>query len=278
MRRWFRAWRRQRARGHAAPPSREPIPAFPRATMEALRLLRDAHAPPDAVASAIERNPGLVVRLLRIVNSAAFGLRREVTRTSHALTLLGRTKVESILIACAVKDQLGTTVARAPLPDHWEQAAWRAALARGLAARLHPETQSECFVGGMLLDIGLPVLAAEFPGPYRELLSAWSVDPDVDVVALEREAVGMSHTDVGRAMAQQWELPAFLQGMIEDHHQCPPPPSCPPAVALVAGLPPAADASDLVRATAPFGLDATWVTATYATARAEAASLAEQLT
>ncbi|MEM9693957.1 MAG: HDOD domain-containing protein [Myxococcota bacterium] len=274
MRRWFRQWKRERQRGSVARRGAStPIPAFPQATLAALRMLRDPDSNPAAIAEAIDQNPGLVVQLLRVVNSAAYGLRREATRTSHALNLLGRTKVESILVAFAVKHQLDDVVRNGAAKDHWEQAALRASAARGFARLVHPESQAECFVGAMLLDIGVPVLAAEFPEDYRDVLERWTHEQGLDLVELENEAVGLDHAAVGEEMARAWELPAFLQNVIAHHHGGG---DVPPAIGLVANVA-SRDAVDLVVAQASrIGIDGDTARSIWEQAELEASGLAEQ--
>jgi len=66
------------------------LPSFSTMTVSALRLLRDPKSSTAAIAEAIESNPGVVVRLLRMVNSAAYGLAQRVDRVGHAVNLLGR--------------------------------------------------------------------------------------------------------------------------------------------------------------------------------------------
>ncbi len=252
MKRWLRGFL-ARKRGVTLArrlSSEHPLPSFPQSTMDALKLLRDPTATPEAIASSIEQNPGLVVQLLRTVNSAAFGLRREVTRASHAINLLGRTQVESLVVGVAVQKQLGGLCRDRLLEGHWGQAALRASVARSFAKVMHPETQSESFVAGMLLDMALPLLVSVHPKRYDGVLERWYADEDAELALLEREAIGCDHAEVGAEMARRWELPSIICDAIERHHDG----EVTPALSLAAAIRADLDVDDLVRRAQAHGL------------------------
>lgn len=272
MKRWLRGFL-ARKRGVTLArrlSSEHPLPSFPQSTMEALKLLRDPTAIPEAIAGSIEQNPGLVVELLRTVNSAAFGLRREVTRVSHAIHLLGRTQVESLVVGVAVQKQLGGLCRNELLRGHWDHAALRAAVARSFAKVMHPETQSESFVAGMLLDMALPLLVSVHPKRYDDVLERWYGDAQSDLSQLERDAIGCDHAEVGAEMARCWELPTIICDAIERHHDG----EVTPAISLAASIRAHLDVDDLVRRAQAHGLPPELTRQLAAEAQVNAAELA----
>lgn len=195
------------------------LPTFPGATMSALELLRDPTSCSRKVAQAIEVNPGLVTHLLRIVNSAAYGLRQRVERVSHAIALLGRAQVEALVVASAVKGSLSKATPKTAGKRFWQGAAVRATLAREVAAVVDPPSQSEAFVGGLLQDMALPLLFSSQGAAYRPLVMACAEDPTKQLDALERETFGWDHSVVGACIAQHWSLPQNLMNGIGYHHE-----------------------------------------------------------
>jgi len=195
------------------------LPSFPAAILETLKILRDPKAELDQVSKALETDPGLVVKLLKTVNSAAFGLVREVGNVAHAVNMMGRSRVEALVLALATKDllpreeQAGYEVGR-----FWRAAARRATLARPLAQRLHPATATESFTAALLQDMAVPVLATSLPKRYGPVLETWQDDPASSLEALENQAFGWDHTDIGVLMARHWGLPATLGHAIGGHH------------------------------------------------------------
>lgn len=195
------------------------LPSFPSAVLQTLRLLRDPGSSFQEIARTIEVNPGLMVKLLKMVNSAAFGLRRRVSNASHAVSLLGRSRLESLVIAMTVHGQLPTPTAEGfEAGRFWQAAARRAALARSLAEMLHPQTQSEAFVGGLLQDMAVPMLATARAKEYGPILRHWHETPGTSLEALERTELGCDHPGLGACMAARWELPDTLVTSIGGHH------------------------------------------------------------
>ncbi|HHH30933.1 MAG TPA: HDOD domain-containing protein [Polyangiaceae bacterium] len=192
------------------------LPAFSAATLETLRLLRDPTCSAEMIAESIESNPGVVVRLLRMVNSAAYGLAQRVEGVSHAVSLLGRGKVESVVVAIAVKSSVDNSAG--PLPRFWQLAAARATIARGLAELIHPQTQSEAFVAGMLQDMAMPLLVQAKPVEYRPMIEGWQNDPREELTELEQREFGWDHSEVGACVAHHWRLPDLLIDAIGAHH------------------------------------------------------------
>lgn len=193
------------------------LPSFSAATMNTLRLLRDPTCTAAQIAESIESNPGVVVRLLRMVNSAAYGLAQRVEGVSHAVSLLGRGKVESVVVAIAVKGSVDAS--SGPLPRFWQLAAARATIARGLAELIHPQTQSEAFVAGLLQDMAMPLLLQARPVEYRPMIECWQQAPETELTDLEQQHFGWDHSEVGACVAHHWQLPDLLIDAIGAHHQ-----------------------------------------------------------
>ncbi len=164
-------------------------------------------------------DPGMHVKILRLVNSAAFGLARKVSNLGHAVTLLGRARIETMVLSLAVMDSL-------PLPHNpcmsssrfWLVATKRAGLARMLALHLHAATQAECFTAALLQDIGIPLLSTAKEDTYCPLLEQWNSNPSLELISAEKELLGYNHAQVGAVIAEYWGLPDYLINAIGGHH------------------------------------------------------------
>ncbi len=195
------------------------IPTFPSALMAILDSIRDPDNSMDKVAQQTVADPGLVVRVLKTVNSAAYGLRRSVDNMQHACSLMGRSHLESLVLSLAIQEVLpkssspGFEVAR-----FWTTAFRRASLARLLAARFNPSRQAECFTAGLLLDMAVPLLARSQAPGYGQVLEHWHSDPESNLADLENESFGWTHAQLGAALGCSWQLPEYLVSAIEEHH------------------------------------------------------------
>lgn len=195
------------------------LPSFPAIVMEVLSSLRDPKVSMGGVAERLEGDPGMQVMVLKTVNSAAFGLSREVSNLQRAVAMMGRSRLEAILLTHAVKGTLPTVNS----PDFsmnrfWGSAARRACLARAVARRLHPTTQVEAFTSGLLQDMALPVLIDRKREEYKKILKLWTTQENTWLDLLEKEAFHFDHSVVGGVMAKEWGLPAYLVSAISHHH------------------------------------------------------------
>lgn len=216
------------------------LPSFSGVVMQTLERMRDPRATPSMIAEVMAADPGLSVRVLKTVNTAAYSVRRKITSLDQAIGLLGLSTVESLVLAVAVRDSLPTDAAQGyDSTRFWRTAARRAATARSLAARLHPAQAAESFTAALLQDMAVPVLATEGIGRYGSLLEHWHNSSD-DLAALEQAEFGWNHPEVATWMCSEWVLPETLASSIGAHHGEVSEGNeglvCPPAVTLVSFL------------------------------------------
>jgi HD-like signal output (HDOD) protein len=215
----FSRWRNDPKRGLRELLGDYAPPAFSSSTMELLCLLRDPESSTGELTQRIELDPGLHVRVLKTVNSAAFGLSTRVAHAGHAVNLLGRSRLETLVLSIAVNEGVGNMrLGDFDLDRFWRSAARRATLARKLAGEIHPATQAECFTAGLLQDVGVPLLLQAHTEAYNAIYSRWCSDLGTSLEALETEAFGYDHAAVGGLLAEDWRLPAGLVGAIAGHN------------------------------------------------------------
>lgn len=193
---------------------------FSTAVMQTLQTLRDPESTSDDIARIAQWDAGLVLRVLRMVNSAAYGLRREINSVPQAITFLGRSRLESLVVSLAVKDMLPSTPCSAfDATRFWRTAARRASLARLLAERIHPGESEKYFLYGLLQDMGLPVVAKAMPEQYDTMLGEWLGNDETGLHEIELRTLGWNHAEAGKLLANHWQLPTALAQAISTHHQ-----------------------------------------------------------
>jgi HD-like signal output (HDOD) protein len=194
------------------------LPNLPAATLATLKLLRDAKVTDRAIAEQLAMDAALTVKLLRTVNSAAFGLRRKVDNVEHAMRMLGRGQVEALVLAVATSKAVPTQPVMGFEPSrYWRAAARRAATAKALADLVAPRTRMTAFTAGLLQDIALPLMAHRTGDRYGSLLVAWHTDGG-QLEDLEQAELGYDHAEVGGLLAQKWDFSEVLAGAIGAHH------------------------------------------------------------
>ena len=238
------------------------VPSFPGAINEVLGKIRHEETSNADIAADLEADPGMSVRILRLVNSAGFGLRHRVEDVCQAVQLVGRSSLESILISLAMKEIV--PMKSRPGFDSvafWRAAGQRAGIAGRLAARLNPPDRSFCWTAALLQDVAIPLLVDHMGDRYCAILETW-IEGEEGLADLEREEIGFDHTELGRKICERWELPGRLSEAIAEHHALPTIETAP--IRLVSMIKPsdrAADVepvgvSEMIAAAPSIGLDA----------------------
>ena len=213
------------------------LPSFTQTVMNALKKLRDPDVSLSEVANEIEKDPGMHVMVLKCVNSAAFGLRKKVSNVGHAVNLLGRSRLESLILPLAVRESIPKI--KAPclnMRRFWFTSGFRASLARRIAEELHPVSKDDSFTAALLQDIAVPVLIASKQDEYCLTLDEWDEVNGKKLPELERKRFGFDHQTIGGFMAEQWEFPDNLKTSILTHHYDDRSHKVPTAVRIVASI------------------------------------------
>lgn len=188
--------------------------------MQLRERLADPRHTQREIAHLILHEPALTARVLRIVNSAYYGLPQQVSEISHALNILGEEELQNlVLVTSLVKtmNQVSTTV---NLETFWRASIFNAVLARNLAQQLgHPNISLEdYFISGLLLDIGRLLLYHHEPALLDDVKQKM-IDQNQPDYVVERDIFGFDHADVGALMASSWNLSGALVENILCHHR-----------------------------------------------------------
>ena len=194
------------------------LPSFSGVVLSALETLRDPTATAESASEILAADPGVSVKLLALANSACFGLSRPVQSVAHAISLLGQTQVEAMLLSVAVSGVLP----RSPIPQlkasqFWRAAARRAVLARSLARLIDRDHIHETFTASLLQDMAIPLFAQLKSAEYGEVLEQWRSE-QLDLAELERQRFGWDHAMMGAWMCERWRFSDSLLRTIGAHH------------------------------------------------------------
>jgi putative nucleotidyltransferase with HDIG domain len=192
------------------------LPPLPTVVMKAMEMTLDPDTSIRNLQLVISQDQALSAKILRIVNSAMFSLRREVSTVSHAVAVLGMETVKSVIMAASVErvfqssKNLGTKL----MSDH----SWGTALAaRAVARRTRYENIEEALICGLMHDIGKPVLLQNLHDRYSEIISE-VYGGNSSFHQLELLSFGFSHAHVGALLARKWNFPPQLAEAVGYHH------------------------------------------------------------
>jgi len=199
----------------------ESLPPLPAVAFRVVATAQDPKTSAKDLALVVSSDPGLTAKLLRIVNSAAFGRRRHVTSIQEALVLLGFIQARNIAVASAIAGTYppdpGNALFR--ISSFWRHSLAVAFKASEAAARTRVDPPT-AFTTGVIHNIGrLAIFNADPAGLDQAVVRA--ITEDVPLETIEHEALGYDHAEIGGLLAAKWGLPEEIQEAIAGHHSTP---------------------------------------------------------
>lgn len=197
------------------------LPAMPEIVGEVLRLTDDPRVGMVSLSEAIQFDPALTAKILKVSNSPYYGMKQYVGTLKLALVILGVREVRNIVLGVSVFDALHSAHSERVLTGaFWTHSLTVAALAKQLGKHLNLGLQGEDFISGLLHDIGKMVMCRRLGDDYEEVYVRGGGCSE-QLCAVEREAFGFSHAEAGAALAVHWNLPETLSDAILLHHEQP---------------------------------------------------------
>jgi len=168
----------------------------------------------------ISQDIGMTAKILKLVNSAFFGLRRELSNPTEAVTFLGTETVRSLVLANGIfgeAHQLRTR--RISLEELWNHSLSVAQSAKAILrfCKATEQEQNDGFTSGLLQDAGILILAQNFPESYDEVLELVANHQYLLTLA-EQRVLGVNHTEVGAYLIGLWGLPSTIVQCLQFHH------------------------------------------------------------
>lgn len=207
------------------------LPAPPKDAIRVVRACSRIGIDSRDLADIVANDPVLTAELLRIANSAFFGLVSQVRSVARAVTVLGNRALRNLVLCISMRDALrADSIPGFDIDAYWEDALRRAVSARSLAG-LAGLDADECFTVGLLQDFGLLVMLYLMPDQVEHWDALAMATPD-QRRDLELDLFHTTHDEVGLTLATSWGLPADLAAAMGYHHDGPPEDADPQDVVL----------------------------------------------
>ena len=205
-----------------------------------MQLMAQPNTPASDIAKLITYDPGLTSKVLRMVNSAAYGLQRQITSIQQGIALLGFNTVRGLVLSASILKLFENESAQRSLnyKSFWSHSVLTGLTAKVITKTLKIPQTDEAFSAGMLHDIGKMVMSLYLKPKYGEMLvqaKNFGIPGHGDAfLRFEQDSLEMDHTEVGHMVAQKWKLPIPILESITYHHQPDKAQSCPNLVYAVA--------------------------------------------
>ena len=191
------------------------LPTLPDVVFKVNEIVNDPATSATYLENVISRDQAIAAKVLKLVNSAFYGLPGRVDTLSRAIPLLGFSTVRNLVMSVTVFDI-------SSIGDFDMKQFWRHSFATSIAARAiglvaeFPEFET-LSLAGLLHDIGKLVLFQHFSGQYRQVFELMG-KKKLTFLQAEKSLYSIDHTIVGGEIAKKWSFPPNLRSSIEYHH------------------------------------------------------------
>lgn len=199
----------------------ENLPSLPNLYLELVEELQSSESSLQKVGELISKDVAMAAKILQLVNSAFFGLRREVSNPMHAASLLGLDTIKALVLTVQVFSQFEEDgLGGLSMELLWKHSSIVGSCARiiALAQSKDKRVPDDSLMAGMLHDVGKLILAANLSDVYRELVK-YAGAQGVPLWEAEQQDLGTTHAEVGAYLLGIWGIPDPIVEAIAYHHR-----------------------------------------------------------
>lgn len=193
------------------------LPSLSVIAIKLVELASDERCSVNELASLIEKDPSLTVRLLKMANSAFFRGSQPATTLKQAILRIGFRHLRIMALSLSLRDTFPMgKVGPLDYEKFWQNSLYRALLAKSLSRHLRTCDPEEAFIGGLTLGIGFLIFFDLFiKGKGVEMDSSLYVLHET--LAWEMERFGIDHRQVGEAALRYWKFPEEIVNCQRGH-------------------------------------------------------------
>lgn len=199
----------------------ESMPPFPQVVQRAMALLAEPDYQVSGLVDVLKVDQAVTANILKLCNSAFFGLPRKVSSLKEAVVYLGANQLRQLLLSGAAskiydRPSEGYSVFADEL---WRHALATAVMAQVLRRHLHLKLdENMLFTAGLLHDVGKVVLSNFVIDKYREI-EQLVAEKQQSFQEAEKLVLGFDHAEIGGLIARKWDFPEVIVEAIAFHHE-----------------------------------------------------------
>lgn len=196
------------------------IATLPEITLKIIRLVEDPESTAQDLNKVISNDPALGARILKVVNSAFYGLPGQIASINRAIVLLGLNAVKNIAVAASLAKlfrggQISPTFSAR---DLWTHSIAVATGTRLLAHKAGLGLPDEAFLAGLIHDLGIMVEVQARRSQFVKAIETMA-DESVTLRQAEASVIGVSHEELGAGLCQTWKFPMSFVYVTGRHHR-----------------------------------------------------------
>jgi HD-like signal output (HDOD) protein len=195
------------------------LPPMPQIVLRAREIMADQTAGISDLVNLLQNDQSIVTKVLRLSNSAYYGLSGKISTVQHAAVLLGQKTLSEVITMAGVSDLMGKE-----LPGYGMDSGdlWRHSLAVGfgaqlLADKIKPGLSNDAFVAGLIHDGG-KIILDEYVLQRKAEFETYLADGDQTYLEAEKDLLGVDHSEIAADICKKRILPETIHHPIRWHH------------------------------------------------------------
>jgi putative nucleotidyltransferase with HDIG domain len=195
------------------------VSTLPHVALKILDLTSDPESTAAQLESVIKGDPALTTRILKICNSAHFGLAERVLEVKKAVIFMGFKTVKDLALSASVCELFknANLIGRYKRTDLWRHSVGVAITAKAIAERTNKDLQDYVFSTGILHDIGIVMLDQYLHEHFVEVMIQLDATNST-LEELEESVIGFGHEKLAHAIMENWNLPDEFGASVAFHH------------------------------------------------------------
>jgi HD-like signal output (HDOD) protein len=195
------------------------LPPLPSVMTELIAALRSDDADFRTLGKIISKDPSMAMNVMKIANSAFFGLPQQVASLEHAIGMLGTGEIISICISCGTSRSLKPPkgVETVDMQRFWRHSVATGVIAKIVSRKLGVGRLNNLYLSGLVHDVGVVVLDRFKHDVYREIIHL-TYEENISVLEAEERVMGASHDTVGGWLMEKWKLSDLFVEVASCHH------------------------------------------------------------
>jgi len=194
------------------------LPSLPTVAMQIISMTSSDKINTSDIAKVIQQDPALTAKILQMVNSAMYGMQREISSLNQALVVLGLRTVKVLALSFSLVDTIHNQEEDdLDYPLFWRRSLTTAVGSRLLGQAIGSRESEEVFIAGLLADIGIVAAYRSAKDLYRPVYAV-HVHEKKPLVEAEQEHFGLTHATLSEELLKSWNLPGNLCTAVGAHH------------------------------------------------------------
>ena len=196
------------------------LPPMPQIVFKAHEIMEDPNSGTKKVAELIETDQAIAAKVLKMANSAYYGMSGKVSSIQHAAVVLGDKALGELVTLAGTSSFLSNKLYGYAMDagELWRHSMTVAFGSKIMAQRYMPQLENDAFSVGLIHDVGKLVL--DRPVLNRKSVFDEFMDSgDKTFLSAENRILGFDHAEIGYDICQQWQIPDSLAKAIRYHHR-----------------------------------------------------------